>query len=86
LKLKATRNVSYFVIQSNEWLLKYRKNDPNGKSAEANNTCLTTAPYEQEVHDVYSMLALALLKPERSNRSLGLCSYLLNKQMIIGDS
>jgi hypothetical protein len=39
-------------------------------------------------HDVYSMLALALPKPERSNRSSGLItnSYLLNKQMIIDNS
>jgi hypothetical protein len=39
-------------------------------------------------HDVYSMLALALPKPERSNRSSGLIrnSYLLDKQMIIDNS
>jgi hypothetical protein len=39
-------------------------------------------------HDVYSMLALALPKHKRSNRSSGLIrnSYLLNKQMIIDNS
>jgi hypothetical protein len=39
-------------------------------------------------HDVYSMLASALPKPEWSNRSSGLIrnSYLLNKQMIIDNS
>jgi hypothetical protein len=39
-------------------------------------------------HDVYSTLALALPKPERSNRSSGFIrnSYLLNKQMIIDNS
>jgi hypothetical protein len=39
-------------------------------------------------HDVYSMLDLALPKPERSNRSSGLIrnSYFLNKQMIIDNS
>jgi hypothetical protein len=40
------------------------------------------------MHDVYSMLALALPKCERSNRSSGLIrnGYLLNKQMIIDNS
>jgi hypothetical protein len=44
-----------------------------------------TGPTGNRTHDVYSMRALALPKPERSNRSSGLISnsYLLDKQMII---
>jgi hypothetical protein len=41
-----------------------------------------------QTHDVYRMLGLALLKPERSNISSGLIrnSYILNKQIIIDNS
>jgi hypothetical protein len=54
-----------------------------------NPPCFTILIEKQSIQDdVYGKLALALPKPERSNRYSGLIrnSYLLNKQMIIDNS